>query len=142
MLKENVRINNLTNVKIFTYAVAGEKKKIRIYRNNADHAAHSIYGTGTDFSEVDATTVMDMISSENIAKCDFVKMDCEGAEYEIVESISSGYFSKIEKICLEYHLADSKPSLLADLKKKLLGLNYKIVDKSSVDSMGILFASK
>lgn len=142
LFRENIQINNLTNINTLNCAVAGKKEKIRIYKNNKDDAAHSMYGNGDNFSEIEAVTICDIIDTQHIAKCDLLKLDCEGAEYEIIKSIPREYFTKIEKICLEYHLADSKPYLLDELKETLRISNYKIIDKSSFGGMGILFASK
>lgn len=142
LFRENMQINNLTNINVLNCAVAGKKEKIRIYEDSKDDAAHSMYGDGDNFSEIEAVTISDIIDTQHITKCDLLKLDCEGAEYEIIKSIPREYFSKIEKICLEYHLADSKPHLLDELKETLRGSNYKLTDRSSVDGMGILFASK
>jgi FkbM family methyltransferase len=142
LFKDNIQMNNLKNIKISNNAVAGKKEKIRIYKNQCDDAAHSIYGEGENFSEIDAVTISDIINNQNISKCNLLKLDCEGAEYEIFKAIKKEDFSKIEKICLEYHLADSSPNLLKELKEILHNVKYKIIEKSSQDGMGILFAIK
>ena len=142
LFRKNMQINKLMNINILNYAVAGKKEKIRIYKNNKDNAAHSMYGSGDNFFEIEAVTIGDVIDTHHITKCDLLKIDCEGAEYEIIKSIPREYFPKIEKICLEYHLADSKPYLLNELKETLRISNYKLTDRSSFDGMGILFASK
>lgn len=40
---------------------------------------------------------------KNIPHCDLLKMDCEGAEDEIIEDFDDELASKIEQISMEYH---------------------------------------
>lgn len=139
LLEENVKLNNLKNIKLFNLAISKEKKKIRIYLSDKDQAAHSLYAESDKFAEVESITLGDIIKSENIMLCGLLKLDCEGAEYEIINSLRAEQFSKIKKICLEYHLADSRQDLLIELKDKLK-TRYKLSDLPSIDGMGILFA--
>lgn len=139
LLCDNVRLNSLENVKVFNIAISDRTKKNLIYLNDDDQAAHSFYGTSESFVEVETITLNDVMQTENITKCDLLKLDCEGAEYEIIDSITSDVFLKISRICLEYHFFDSKPHLLNKLKDKLK-IHYRIEDYPSVNGMGILFA--
>ena len=78
----------------------------------------------------------------NIENCNFLKLDCEGTEYEILENLPTSYFKKIEKIVIEYHMADSHPELLDQLKKLLISQNYNIKIKKLFPDIGFLYASK
>jgi hypothetical protein len=35
--------------------------------------------------------------------CDFLKMDCEGAEYDMLLHLNDATLARIRRICLEYH---------------------------------------
>lgn len=140
LLKENVEQNNLKNIFCYNIAVSNENKKLKIFLDYNDSAAHSIYGSGLHFIEIDAISLKEIIDSNNISRCDFLKLDCEGAEYEIIEALPDEYFKKIEKISLEYHNSVSEPNRIKNLKKRLNSLNYKLVDNPSINGMGILLA--
>jgi hypothetical protein len=71
-----------------------------------------------------------------------LKLDCEGSEYIILNSLPDSYFEHIKKIVMEYHMADKKPNLLQNLIKKLNVLNYKIDVRKNTDDSGIIFAIK
>jgi FkbM family methyltransferase len=139
LLRDNIEQNNIKNIKTFNVAISNKKEKNRIYLSDDDQAAHSFYGIGKKSIEVETTTLDHVIRSENIIKCDLLKLDCEGAEYEIIDSLTDDILSKIKKICLEYHFLNSKPFLLNDLKNKLK-THYNLEDLPSIDGMGILFA--
>ena len=142
LFKENIKMNNLKNVIVTNCAVTGKEEKIKIYENQLDDAAHSIHGKGPNFSEVNAITVANIMNNQNFSKCNLLKLDCEGAEYEIFRSMEKKDFSKIEKICLEYHLIDSDTNMLKELKTILSDMKYEITEKPDKNGMGILFADK
>jgi hypothetical protein len=52
-----------------------------------------------------------------IQKCDLLKIDCEGLEYEILESLESELYAKIQRIVLEYH--NGCPRRIEKLRRKL-----------------------
>ena len=94
------------------------------------------------FIEVNSTTLKKIIDDHEIDKCDLLKIDCEGAEYGIIESLPTQYLNKIEKMIIEYHFADLKSEAL----KKLVGkLRTNFFDISLVEysgSMGLIYANK
>lgn len=53
----------------------------------------------------------------------------------------ASYFDKINKMCIEYHFADTKPDLLQNMIKKLKGA-YKIDTSKILPSIGFLYAKK
>ena len=91
---------------------------------------------------VNSTTLMKIFDKNNIKKCNFLKLDCEGAEYEIIEKLPSKYFEMIEKIVIEYHMFDLHPELLEKLKNKLLENNFKLETKMLFSDIGFLYAVK
>jgi len=44
-----------------------------------------------------------LLNNLNIENCDFLKMDCEGAEYEILRNTSQAGFRRIARISMECH---------------------------------------
>jgi FkbM family methyltransferase len=55
---------------------------------------------------VDAIALVDFIRDERIERISLLKLDCEGAEYEILESLAeAGALDRVDRIALEYHEA-------------------------------------
>jgi FkbM family methyltransferase len=63
------------------------------------------YTTGTQIQAraVKSVTLDSLLDEFHIERCDFLKMDCEGAEYEILASTSRESFSRIARISMECH---------------------------------------
>ena len=70
-------------------------------------------------------------------------MDCEGAEYKIIESLSEDFLSEsISKIYMEYH--DNKDGKVQNIVNKLLKCGF-LLDQSDIregQEVGILYGWK
>ena len=141
LLLENIQINNLVNVTTFNKAISNEKKITRIYLSE-DQAAHSFYNEGPNFIEVESISLKEVIDSNKISECNLLKLDCEGAEYDILRAFPDEYFKTIMKICMEYHFSNTQPHLIKELKDRLGALHYNIVDIPLFDGLGLLFVIK
>jgi FkbM family methyltransferase len=141
LLQENLELNKLKNVVAFKAAVAGKKDRIKIYHGK-DQAASTIYGDGQNYTEVDAVPLKEVLEYSHIERCNLLKLDCEGAEYEILDSLPDEYFNRINRICMEYHPVKDNNKLLVELTSRLEKLGYKIEIVSYADGLGLLFANK
>ncbi len=52
---------------------------------------------------VQATTLDAVFRVHDIERCDLLKIDCEGAEFDILFHACSDTLHRINRICLEYH---------------------------------------
>ena len=141
MLLSNLELNGIKNIMPINSAVSNEESTVTIFLNQ-DEAGHSMYSPTSRQLQVRSTSLKKIFDDNKIEKCDFIKMDCEGAEYEIINSLPPDYFQKIKKIAIEYHFADTKPESLKNLIKKLESLSYKISTKSLFKDIGFLYALK
>tara|TARA_A100001037_G_scaffold299770_1_gene326069 strand:- start:1639 stop:2412 length:774 start_codon:yes stop_codon:yes gene_type:complete len=140
LLLENIKLNNIENIFAFNLAVSDKLSKIKIYLNS-DESGHSIFVNNKKSVMVNSTTLENIFIKNNIKTCNFLKLDCEGAEYQIIESLNPIFFEKISKTIIEYHLADTNPELLKNLTYKLKSHNFKINIKKLFSDIGFLFAN-
>lgn len=100
-LQENVEASGLDNVELFEKAVSGSSGNdlLRSVRDN--WAVHSVGPGGT--RPVATISLDDLFAESGIDRCDLLKIDCEGSEYEIFENASAGTFRRIGRIVGEYH---------------------------------------
>ena len=103
LLAKNIELNNLYNIRIFQKAVAGVSGKRNLYRDPLNNAAHSIIKNVSQKTSIDCLTLSEVFLLSKINNCDFLKIDCEGAEYEIIFNTPADTLKKIQKITLEYH---------------------------------------
>ena len=141
MLKANIELNHITNIVPNNVAVSKDDGKVTIYLNE-DEAGHSMYVTGTKSVQVESISLQTIFNLHNIGSCDFLKVDCEGEEYAIMESLPSAYYDKIKKMCIEYHFTDIKPHLVEGLIKKLESLAFDVKTRMILSDIGFLYAKK
>lgn len=141
LLAYNLSINNIKNTTIFQKAVTDKSGSVRIFLNS-DSAAHSVFSKSDRYTDTESVSLKEIFDSNKIEKCDVLKLDCEGSEYMILNSLPESYFKRIQKIVMEYHRTDEEPNLLQDLIKKLKLLNYQIEIRKNTSDYGIMFAIK
>ena len=141
ILIENIEMNQIQNIFPNNLAVTKETSRVKIFLND-DQSGHSMFIQNKNFVEVDSKSLSDIFIDNGIKECDFLKLDCEGAEYEIVESLSADLFTKINKTVIEYHMVDTKPELLEQLINKLKQFSFSVHTRSLFADIGFLFAKK
>ena len=141
LLIENIEINKIRNIFPNNLAVTKETSRVKIFLND-DQSGHSMFIQNNNFVEVNSKSLSDIFSDNGINECDFLKLDCEGAEYEIIESLSPDLFTKISKTVIEYHTADTRPELLERLINKLKQFSFSVHTKPLFIDIGFLFAKK
>ena len=105
LLKENIEVNNCNNVIPYQYAVAKEDGVQKFYLSEMNTGSHSLnsFQNGSKFLKVKTTTLKEIFELNRIDKISFLKMDCEGCEYEVLSNLPKEYFNRIDEIALEYH---------------------------------------
>lgn len=137
LLKENIFLNKSRNISAFNMAVTGKgEKEIKLYIKTIgnDFAGNSVYGSGSSVS-VKATNLSEIFKENEISHCDLLKIDCEGAEYDIILNAPRSIFKKIDNIVLEYHTPFGDPKKLKNL---LEDCGFKVIEETK----GVYFASK
>jgi len=124
MLCKNVEENQLCNVTCVNQAVAGNRGLRTLRLDPVDCGSHSIitgtFGGGVD---VECCTLGDVFQRFSLSQIDYLKMDCEGAKYDILENATSR-LQQIKRISMETHTtADRKAE---DLEKLLRAYGFEV----------------
>jgi FkbM family methyltransferase len=135
----------IDSVELHKVAVSDKMGTTIFYENNfsGKSSIHSDINSDTSLSsyQVNICSFNDMAEQYDVI--DYLKVDCEGAEYEIFESIPKEFLTnRIRKIALEFHhnINDIKVvNLISKIKE--CGFETKI-DYKDGDSTGMLYARK
>jgi FkbM family methyltransferase len=126
LLKENIMMNNFENtISCYQKAVTGKSGKInlKIYSGN-NTGLHKTTHNSTELGfVVDGVTLQEIFKSNNITKCDFLKIDCEGAEEDIILNTPPEILKQILYISMELHFNDSFSGLIKRGMSKYLFKN-------------------
>jgi len=141
MLMQNIKSNKLKNIVPFNLAVSKNTSNVKLFLDK-DESAHSIFQKNTSYVTVESISLQKIFDDNDINFCKILKLDCEGAEYEIIDSLPDKYFKKIQNMIIEYHLADSKPELGKDLISKIKNAGFQITTRPHHNDMGLLIATK
>jgi FkbM family methyltransferase len=77
----------------------------------------------------------------NLGTVDLLKLDCEGAEWEIFEDVQT--WKSVHRLAMEYHLWARKGSTVAALRQILSALGFKKIDiRDEASQWGMAFASR
>jgi len=141
ILESNIELNNFSNIQPENCAISESTSKITLYQSN-DESGHSKFIQTDNPIEVTSKSLNDFFKENELKICNLLKLDCEGSEYEIIDSLEEKDFEIIEKMIIEYHLADSNPELLENLKNKLKLHSYEISIEPLFKDIGFLYAKK
>lgn len=104
-LKQNKEFNKWDNVEVFNMAIAGKDGEVVMHKNDSNRTCNSyVLNYAGESQPVKAQTLATFMNENKIDEVDFVKMDVEGAEDDILRS--EGFTKvahKIKAIMLEFH---------------------------------------
>jgi FkbM family methyltransferase len=147
LMQENILLNNVMNTTAYPYAVGGNAGPMHLKTASGVPVLYSTAindnHVGRHDTTVQGTTLDEIFGTFHLEKCDLIKIDCEGAEYDILFHTSAPTLQKTEIICLEYHNGITKFTHL-DLIHFLESHGFLVILKPSPVHChtGLLFAFK
>jgi len=138
VLSKNIKINNLKDITAYCLGVGGKEEERCLYIE--DSVSHSIFlGTGQKKEEryinIICTTLEKIFLNNKINFCDVLKIDTEGAEYEILYNCPDAILKRIKRIILECHTVKSFEDYNKKSMEKFLiknGFSISSVDKNII----------
>lgn len=103
LLKDNIALNGLENhINAFKNAIGGDTCE-KIILSSGSSGVSNLYEKRGKQVLIKMLSLKDVFLTNNIQVCDLLKIDCEGAEYEILYSTPQEIFDRVKFICLEFH---------------------------------------
>jgi len=105
LLNENIRLNDVQNLHPSQVAVSGHAGTLFLDTSARESVLVRTAPLAPDASrkEVSAITLDQVFEQTGVTQCDFLKIDTEGAEFDILFNASDSTLRNIRHICLEYH---------------------------------------
>jgi FkbM family methyltransferase len=149
ILRQNIRANNLGCVQNYNLGVWKEEGEIPLhFLNNEPLQAisgseHSPSSLAVKETTIPVITLRQLVDEKVGGKIDLLKLDCEGAEYEILLNQDPKLFEKIGRIVMEYHDLDEQCNhcVLTELFEEL-GYQVNRYDNLVHDNLGYLYADR
>lgn len=146
-LSRNLISNRLHNVNIVPAACGGTKGEGTLYGRGAG-VLNTLYmrdtwgNKCTPLYKTSILTLQDIFDQFNVETCDLLKLDCEGAEYDILLNNSKETLRRVSNISMEYHVGFNDHSL-ENLEQLLMNHGF-VINSLPMDEegAGMLYASK
>lgn len=124
-LSENIKASKLKDVFTIPNGVGGNSRTELLYINKTNLGGHSLFASeahSNESVEIVITDIEQVLNDTRHESIDLIKMDCEGAEYEILKAISPEMVKRIKVIIFE-----STESVydINDLIAYLTGIGFK-----------------
>ncbi|MCX6740215.1 MAG: FkbM family methyltransferase [Candidatus Parcubacteria bacterium] len=140
-LAKHLKSNRIHDVKIFQQALAG-KSVIREFFVSEDTHNHSLIKP-VKYKEkisVNSESLSEFLTNHKLDRVSLLKLDIEGAEYEVLENLAQKDWPKLGNILLEYHdLPEKNHQQLAELIRRN-GFSLEIFPSHYDNKLGYMLA--
>ena len=143
LLNQHIEINNLKNIEVEPAALS-KKSGLRDFHISHDSHNHSLIKVLVPRIakniKINTYSLDDSLKEQGIDNVSLLKLDIEGAEFEVLENFT--HWEKIKNIVLEYH--DFGENNHKQLENLLLQNGYKVKSRASKfdQNLGFIFATK
>ena len=140
ILSQNIQLNGGRNrISPFPQCVGGQAGKRDFFVSKLSPLSSFYAGKGEKIT-ANCTTLEDIFEEQRLPRLDILKLDCEGAEYEILYQTSPKVLERIGEIRLEYHVLPDKRTNPEDLTEFLLRHGFALVhQRKDAPISGILW---
>lgn len=145
ILQANLDAPQFRHVATVSKALSGTSGALDLWvsSNPGGHSILRDVAQGSTSVRVEAMTLRDLFADHSIDRCDLLKLDCEGAEYESLAATPEELWPRIERIHLEFHQGPAGwtgEKLAAMLRER--GYRCDLVARGHHPNQGHLFASR
>jgi FkbM family methyltransferase len=146
LLQRNLARNRCRNVTAVRAAVLDAPGRVTLRTNPHNSGGHSVrWQCDGPAVTVTAVALRQVFDDHRIERCDYLKLDCEGAEYDILRGLPPAYFARVRRLVMEYHAEpDEKRERGDELVALLRGVGFRIDQYTDVvgSRCGLVFASR
>ncbi len=121
LLQKNIENNPVENVTVINKAIWHQNKEVLITNRGGNSSIFEI--EGVEQTKIQAITLERLFRENNIKHVDVMKIDIEGAEFDLIINASEKTLAKIKYITLEFDKSfDGKFGIMVEKLAKQFGL--------------------
>ena len=144
LLRTNIALNGASNIIADYAALTGEDGFIELFHapegeSWGDSTTHNYEGSS---EIVPALTLARYFYERNIARIDFAKFNCEGAEFPILMSADAATLSKIDMMLVLYHCDFMRGASEETLVDKLSQSGFAVSIRNRHEDRGWIVAAR
>ncbi len=112
LLRENIALNNVDNIEVHSVAVSSKAGESILFLPDDESFVGRVSlhpGRGTRTVECSRITLDQVFRDNNLDTVDLIKIDCQGAEYEILYGASANTLSRVRQIITECERYEDSP---------------------------------
>lgn len=142
MLEKNQKLNDANNLHIHNKAVSHRRGELRFFMPGNNGALGSLMQeSDSPMETVQATTLTDIIRDNSIEHIDYLKVDVEGAEYDILFNCPAETLEKVKNMVMEYHEFDGDKRTHRDLVNLLEANGFTVFVEDGIFPQKYLFGT-
>lgn len=112
LLRGNIDLNSANNVQVFPFAVGGNEGLSTLFIPDDDGFVGRVSlhpGRGTRTTECICITLDQVVLDNELNQIDLLKIDCQGAEYEILYQASADTLGRCRQVIAECEIYENRP---------------------------------
>jgi FkbM family methyltransferase len=116
LLSKTIEINSGNSIEIVPFAASSESSKVKLSQSNS--STHSVLDLNDESAtiEVEAVTIDSFLKESNVKRIDFVKIDVEGHEIEVLKGMKDTIKANLPMIICEIHNEENWHHFIAFIK--------------------------
>ena len=108
LLSDNLAANQIANAQIFPEAIGAETGTLALDLSSGEPLQIQSFSLDSasiqeEVLKVRSLSLEDAFNRLGLEACDLLKLDCEGAEYDILFHTTASVLGRIDRIVMEYH---------------------------------------
>lgn len=126
LLQENLKLNAVGRITAHQAAIGSITENRRLYLDPRSYSGHSLVKVTGSWVDTEVWTLSQVFEKYDINRCDILKLDCEGAEHEIVMTAPAHMLESIRFMAIEFHPKILDESKLHEMLGHLIQAGFEI----------------
>lgn len=141
LLRINVALNQASNIDLSHLALADKPGTSTLYHDTG-HWGHTIVMPLSGYGETVATdSLANFLTSKNISRCHFIKLNCEGAEFPILLAAPVDVLQRFDTMLILYHCDLYTQRSEQDIVAHLRGSGFETTIRERTQEGGWIIAT-